>query len=82
MLMANMFFLCLSIIFPLAYYTGLDQLCKDAEAMIGHAPGIYWRICWKFVSPLLIAVSRNIKLWNMTERDFPGSYRTGSIRIS
>ncbi|CAG7825332.1 unnamed protein product [Allacma fusca] len=35
---------------------GLDQLCKDAEAMIGHAPGIYWRICWKFVSPLLIAV--------------------------
>jgi len=39
------------------YLKGLDQLCKDAEAMLGFAPGLYWRICWKFVSPALIAVS-------------------------
>lgn len=38
------------------YYPGLDQLCKDAEAMLGFQPGLYWRVCWKFVSPLLISV--------------------------
>ncbi|XP_035703379.1 sodium-dependent noradrenaline transporter isoform X1 [Folsomia candida] len=35
---------------------GLDQFCKDAESMLGFAPGIYWKICWKYISPLLISV--------------------------
>ncbi|ODN05149.1 Sodium-dependent dopamine transporter [Orchesella cincta] len=51
--------LLLSVLFEIlavSWVYGLDQLCKDAEAMLGFAPGLYWRICWKFVSPALIAI--------------------------
>jgi Sodium:neurotransmitter symporter family len=36
--------------------TGLDKLSKDVEAMLGHKPGLYWRICWKFISPSFLIV--------------------------
>lgn len=25
--------------------------------MIGHSPGLYWRICWKYLSPTFLLVS-------------------------
>lgn len=36
---------------------GLEKFCDDVESMIGHRPGLYWRLCWKFVSPMFIIVS-------------------------
>lgn len=45
------FFECDNIIF-----LGLERFTQDVDAMLGHKPGLYWRICWKFVSPLFIIV--------------------------
>lgn len=39
--------------------TGLKKFSDDVEEMLGFRPGIYWRICWKFVSPTFIIVSVN-----------------------
>lgn len=39
--------------------TGLKKFSDDVEEMLGFRPGIYWRICWKFVSPTFIIVSIN-----------------------
>ncbi|XP_017781709.1 PREDICTED: sodium-dependent noradrenaline transporter-like isoform X1 [Nicrophorus vespilloides] len=33
---------------------GLDRFTQDVESMIGIKPGLYWRVCWKFISPLFI----------------------------
>ena len=35
---------------------GLKYFSEDAYAMLGHRPGLYWKICWKFVSPCFLAV--------------------------
>ncbi|XP_055603109.1 sodium-dependent dopamine transporter [Uranotaenia lowii] len=33
---------------------GTERFCEDIRDMIGFAPGIYWRVCWKFVAPLFL----------------------------
>lgn len=40
-----------------AWLYGIGPFCENVQEMIGHKPGIYWRLCWKFVSPtFLVAV--------------------------
>ncbi|XP_050074035.1 sodium-dependent dopamine transporter isoform X2 [Anopheles maculipalpis] len=36
------------------YVLGTERFCNDIKDMIGFAPGIYWRVCWKFVAPLFL----------------------------
>ncbi|VVC86403.1 unnamed protein product [Leptidea sinapis] len=33
---------------------GLKRFSDDVEEMLGFRPGLYWRICWKFISPTFI----------------------------
>ncbi|XP_055531694.1 sodium-dependent dopamine transporter isoform X2 [Wyeomyia smithii] len=33
---------------------GTQRFCDDIRDMIGFSPGIYWRVCWKFVAPLFL----------------------------
>jgi len=33
---------------------GVDRFCGDIESMIGFRPNIYWRICWKYISPIFL----------------------------
>ncbi|XP_049816938.1 sodium-dependent noradrenaline transporter-like [Aethina tumida] len=37
-----------------SWFYGLDRFTQDVEAMLGWKPGIYWRVCWKFISPMFI----------------------------
>ncbi|CAG2254306.1 GLYT [Mytilus edulis] len=36
---------------------GTDQFYKDIEMMIGYTPCTGWKICWKFITPVVILVS-------------------------
>ncbi|XP_055372359.1 sodium-dependent nutrient amino acid transporter 1-like isoform X2 [Condylostylus longicornis] len=38
----------------LGWVYGVDRLCKDTEFMIGKNPGLYWRICWGFLTPAIM----------------------------
>lgn len=33
---------------------GTKRFCNDIEDMMGFRPGIYWRICWRFVAPIFL----------------------------
>lgn len=33
---------------------GVDRFSDDIEHMMGFKPGLYWRLCWKFVSPAFL----------------------------
>ncbi|KAK3509721.1 hypothetical protein QTP70_008462 [Hemibagrus guttatus] len=39
-----------------SWFYGVDRFSEDIERMMGFKPGIYWRLCWKFVSPLFLLV--------------------------
>lgn len=36
---------------------GVDKLCDCVEQMMGIRPNWFWRICWKYCAPIVIAVS-------------------------
>lgn len=37
-----------------SWFYGLDKFSQDVQCMLGSKPGLYWRICWKFISPTFI----------------------------
>lgn len=37
-----------------SWFYGLDKFTQDIKSMLGSKPGLYWRICWKFISPCFI----------------------------
>ncbi|XP_018575346.1 sodium-dependent neutral amino acid transporter B(0)AT3 [Anoplophora glabripennis] len=42
------FFECIGV----SYVYGLKRFADDIEMMTGQRPGLYWLICWKYLSPL------------------------------
>ncbi|VVC45716.1 Hypothetical protein CINCED_3A009569 [Cinara cedri] len=49
-LLCSALFECIAV----SWFYGLEKFCDDVEKMIGKRPGLYWRICWKFISPMFI----------------------------
>lgn len=47
--------------------TGVDRFSNDIQQMMGFKPGLYWRLCWKFVSPAFLLVGR-VWLWCLSGR--------------
>ncbi|TRY61820.1 hypothetical protein TCAL_04386 [Tigriopus californicus] len=41
---------------------GLKQLNADVFEMLGHTPSLYWRVCWKIISPLFLGVIMILQL--------------------
>jgi len=39
------------------WFYGVDRFSHDIEKMIGHRPGIFWRVCWNYISPVFLLVS-------------------------
>lgn len=42
---------------------GLENYCWDLEFMTGRKTSLYWRTCWIFITPVLMAV---IFIYSMT----------------
>ncbi|KAB1273940.1 Sodium-dependent noradrenaline transporter [Camelus dromedarius] len=37
-----------------SWFYGVDRFSNDIQRMMGFKPGLYWRLCWKFVSPVFL----------------------------
>uniref|UniRef100_A0A8C3UHU9 Transporter n=1 Tax=Catharus ustulatus TaxID=91951 RepID=A0A8C3UHU9_CATUS len=37
-----------------SWFYGVDRFSEDIQKMMGFKPGLYWRLCWKFVSPAFL----------------------------
>merc|ERR1719225_2592273 len=46
---------------------GLKNFSDDVYAMLGHKPGLYWKICWKFVSPCFLAFIIILQMTDISE---------------
>jgi len=69
---------------------GLKNFSEDVYAMLGHRPGLYWKICWKFVSPCFLAFIIILQMTDVSEFQIekydgtiytypPGAHWTGRI---
>jgi SNF family Na+-dependent transporter len=38
------------------WFYGVDRFSSDIQLMIGIRPGLFWRLCWNWISPLFILV--------------------------
>lgn len=36
---------------------GVDRFSSDIELMLGQRPGLFWRLCWAYISPIFLLVS-------------------------
>ncbi|XP_019946754.2 sodium- and chloride-dependent transporter XTRP3A [Paralichthys olivaceus] len=50
----SLLFIVLVEVVTISYIYGSERFEKDIEDMLGHRPNWYWKIMWKFISPLLI----------------------------
>jgi len=69
---------------------GLKNFSEDVYAMLGKRPGLYWKICWKFVSPCFLAFIIILQMTDVSEFQIekydgtiytypPGAHWTGRI---
>lgn len=38
------------------WFYGVDRFSSDVEQMLGERPGIFWRVCWAYISPVFLLV--------------------------
>jgi len=46
---------------------GLNNFSDDVFSMLGHRPGLYWRITWKFISPTFLAFIIILQMTDVSE---------------
>jgi len=57
----------------LCYAYGLDRFCGDIRMMINQTPNLFWKWCWRLVSPLILSAIFLYSLFDykgMTLEDF------------
>lgn len=80
------FVLAIAELIAISWIYGVDRLCRDTEFMIGKKPGLYWRLCWGLITPLLmiaILIYTIVTYKPLTYKDIPyphsayGKYQIG-----
>ncbi|EDO39708.1 predicted protein, partial [Nematostella vectensis] len=51
-------------VIAIGWFYGVERFARNIESMIGHRPNIYFLLCWKYISPLIIGV---IFIWNCVD---------------
>nr|KAG5712158.1 hypothetical protein BaRGS_014508 [Batillaria attramentaria] len=52
--------------FVLGWIYGTDKLSDDIMTMIGRRPPLFMTICWKFITPTILAVALGFAFWGYT----------------
>ncbi|XP_075181541.1 sodium-dependent noradrenaline transporter [Anomaloglossus baeobatrachus] len=66
-----------------SWFYGVDRFSDDIYRMLGFKPGLYWRLCWKFVSPaflLFVVITSIVTYKPLDYEDYhfpPWANRTG-----
>ncbi|TNN24528.1 Sodium-dependent serotonin transporter [Liparis tanakae] len=47
---------CFIEVIAVSWFYGIKQFSRDVEAMLGRAPGLFWKVCWVAISPAFLAV--------------------------
>ncbi|WAR02315.1 SC6A9-like protein [Mya arenaria] len=58
-----------------------ERFAEDIEMMLGYKPGIYWRICWKFLTPFIIVLTILMNMVFYKEPDLDGVLYPTSAKV-
>lgn len=58
------FILAVAELFAFCYIYGVNRICKDIEFMLGIKMNLYWRVCWRFLTPGLMGIIVFYTLWH------------------
>lgn len=62
------------------WFYGVDRFSSDVEMMLGKRPGLFWRICWTYISPVfLLVIDNHLTLFTLT--DFNGIFFVLSLSL-
>uniref|UniRef100_A0A336MM73 Transporter n=1 Tax=Culicoides sonorensis TaxID=179676 RepID=A0A336MM73_CULSO len=50
------FFLAIIELMTFCWIYGVKRLCDDVYFMLGYRPNVIWRMCWKFITPIVMIV--------------------------
>ncbi|KAM9046674.1 sodium-dependent noradrenaline transporter isoform 1-T1 [Megaptera novaeangliae] len=56
-----------------SWFYGVDRFSNDIQQMMGFKPGLYWRLCWKFVSPAFLLEAAHERGRQPGARSGPGA---------
>lgn len=70
------FILAIAELYTFCYIYGVDRICSDIEFMLGFYPNLYWRLCWKYITPSLMTIILVYTLLNLEplkdgDQDYP-----------
>lgn len=43
-------------LYVLGWVYGVNRLCKDVQFMLGRKVGLYWRLCWSVITPVIMTI--------------------------
>ena len=61
------------------YLYGMDRFSEDVALMIGHRPNWYWRITWRYMSPMFLLFMGIIWILNKAKEQGPEPYWAVSL---
>ncbi|XP_058054984.1 sodium-dependent nutrient amino acid transporter 1-like [Anopheles bellator] len=57
-----------------AWIYGVNRVCKDIEFMLGIRTGLFWRVCWGIVTPIMVILILLVSIAKYKARDVPDGY--------
>ncbi|XP_035794367.1 sodium-dependent nutrient amino acid transporter 1-like [Anopheles albimanus] len=57
-----------------AWIYGVNRVCKDIEFMLNIRTGLFWRICWGIVTPVMIIIILIISFVDFKVKSIPTGY--------
>ncbi len=59
-------------VIAVGWFYGAERLRIQASQMIGYMPGIWWNICWRFITPLILVTMFVFHCYNWSGLSYEG----------
>lgn len=59
----SLLFICFIEAIAVNWFYGCQKFSNDIESMLGHQPGIFWKICWVGICPICLLILFVLSCW-------------------
>lgn len=68
----SLLFICFIEAIAVNWFYGCQKFSNDIESMLGHQPGIFWKICWVGICPICLLILFVLSCWKYEGLDLMG----------